>query len=821
MKSVWVYLFTTGLLLFSCQTSPAQNSNKTVPDSLVKKFTWYNLKNQNGVLYAHFDKTVYTNNENVWFTAYLLNAGDKKTNDVLSALLVKDDDHTIAMAEKFVMGQGIALGNLFLPDTIPPGDYSFLLYTNDVSQEKPANIFVQPITIKNTAETSFTASLDLLDTTRSPVDSKRRVLLVTNAKKIIAGAAVSYFVGSKLRPLMSGKGKTDKSGQYLFNIPVAGIAPGNNTVEAQITYGKEVKNVKLILPVYNNAPSVKFYPEGGNLSDGMLSTVGWEVKNVVGNPYKVTGVLYKDGDPADTIATDSYGMGQFKIVPDKNSTYYIKLSTPVFKDSLCRLPVIKENLPVISITKAIANDTLSLIIKNKLPATINVMVHNYKQVFFSFPVKVKAAGTRVNIALDDLPRGIAEITVLDSLDRPCAERLFFAHYNQRNKLDIITDNNAYKTRQKVTLNLKLQTSDGKPATGLVSIACVQANRIEIKKQTDIESYTYLSHELGALPLKEKYMGNNSDDKQYLEDVLLVKGWRRYKWTELTTTTAADTIKQQDSLTFGGTITYNDKPLKKPANLILMRDSSVNILVTNKTGNFTLSNSDMLVKGSKKIHLFVSGASVGGYNIYLNNPYQKADSLLAKNYEPINYNHFALSGKDDKPDALTGFEHVIQLKEVKIKGSNDNSLSWTKGVENACGDYVCMYNILNCPNHRGSPQNHLPVKNERYLQYDSELKRMNTVIYSGCEADKYERGKTFNGIHYSVEFYPSDYAQYNPPEPEFLSTIYWKHLYEISPANTTPLTFYTSDITGAFKIIVQGIGDTDVISGEKTIVVSKP
>lgn len=43
-------------------------------------------------LFVHFDKTIYTNNETVWFTGYILNAGlaEISKHQVLSVALVRD-----------------------------------------------------------------------------------------------------------------------------------------------------------------------------------------------------------------------------------------------------------------------------------------------------------------------------------------------------------------------------------------------------------------------------------------------------------------------------------------------------------------------------------------------------------------------------------------------------------------------------------------------------------------------------------------------------------------------------------------------------------
>jgi hypothetical protein len=809
------------LILLHSAVSVAQIADKGFTDSLAKKFEYYRLKKQGGVLYAHFDKTVYTNNENVWFTAYLLKNFKPQFNKVLSAVLVRDDDHTIALEDKFVMIGGLAFGNLFLPDTIPAGDYSFILYTGHMVNGKPVNTFIQPVTIKNTTELSFSASLTLADTGNTARSLSRKVLLTTTGKgfKNISGAMVTYFAGNKLHPAVSGKVKTDKAGQYLFTIPLKGIAPGNNSFEASIANGKETKTVKLALPIPQDAPSVKFYPEGGNLSDGVLSTIGWEVKNAAGNPYKVTGVLYKNSIPDDTVNTDSYGMGRFKFYPHKQSSYYLKLLLPGIKDSLYKLPPVTAGLPVISINNAIAGDTLNLVVRTARPQKIYIIVHNYNDLFYSLPVELKLKAQSVKIILDSLPKGIAEITVLDSFQRPCAERLFFAHYDRQSKVKIATDNSTYKTRQKLTIDLSLFDATGKQINGFVSMACVQASRLELKKATDIESYFYLETQLGRLPPREGYNSQMPDDKAYLENILLIKGWRKYRWTDAMKTTAADTLVQSDTLRFKGVVTHFEKPLKKPADIIVLKDSSLKTITTASNGDFAVATNTLFSQEGKKVNFYLTGSGNDGYNISIKDPYLKVNKLLADSFEPFNFNRND-SGNSSEPDELKGLDHVIRLKEVKIKGGDDGSVYGSGFNANKCGDYVCMFNILNCQNHRNNAANRPPVVGQVYHVRDVGGTGLSNIVYQGCYDSGYSNAQVFKGIYYSAEFYPEDYAQLNPPAPEYLSTIYWKHLFKLSAEGKNEVSFYTSDITGPFKIIVQGIGDGDVVSGEKTFMVNK-
>ncbi|MDB5143494.1 MAG: hypothetical protein JWQ66_2207, partial [Mucilaginibacter sp.] len=387
----------------------AQN---TALDSLTEKISFYGKKNSSSILFAHFDKTIYVNNENVWFTAYLLNY-NKQTNNpsILSALLINDHNKSQVLEQKFVMAGGLAFGNVFIPDSIPPGDYSFILYTNVLINGKPNDVFVQPITIKATSKPAITASLNLIDTAKLGVGGIKKVMLtaITKDGKPIAGAEITYHIGNYQHPVTSGKVKTDKDGQYIFSVPANQIIAGENVLEANINYNKEVRGIRLILPVVENKFNIKFYPEGGNLVHGTQSIIGWEAKNAYGVPLKVTGVLYKDKRAVDTIHTDDYGMGRFKLIPLIGSDYKVRL-IGMAKDTAYLLPTILSKGPVIDIKNAIANDTLKIRLVCKYPEKFFLMFHNYRQIYFTTPVEVGAAGKTVLVILKDVPKGLNTIT---------------------------------------------------------------------------------------------------------------------------------------------------------------------------------------------------------------------------------------------------------------------------------------------------------------------------------------------------------------------------------------------------------------------------
>jgi hypothetical protein len=149
--------------------------------------------------------------------------------------------------------------------------------------------------------------------------------------------------------------------------------------------------------------------------------------------------------------------------------------------------------------------------------------------------------------------------------------------------------------------------------------------------------------------------------------------------------------------------------------------------------------------------------------------------------------------------------------VKVSATKYNSLY--SGRRNGCNDYVCRFNIFNCPNHRFEFDNRPPVIGVSY----------NGRLYVGCGGRPSDESnvRTLAGIYESKQFYGSDYAVVNPTQPEYLSTIYWRHLVPVTSAKDVDLSFYTGDITGKFRIVVQGITTNGVVFKESAISVKKP
>jgi len=691
-------------------------------DTIANKIALYHSKVSTPTLFVHFDKTVYTSNEQVWFTGYLLKT-DAHVNEhtLLLISLVRNADRKVITSAKFVMRGGLSSGTMVLPDSIPAGHYTLTAYTNLLENGVPLDLFEQPVTIK-------TADL--------------------------------------------------------------AIARPNLTQKTQ--------------PAASHGYSVKFYPEGGNMVANLMGRVGFEIKDKYGAPLSKKGVLFRDGSAIDTIETDNYGMGSFFLTPVQHGGYSFKMLEKGLNDTTYFLPPVLPSGIAVTVSNAVSQDTLKVRVTGSQPGKITLMVHNYNEVFYLFPTNV-GKSKLFKVPLQNVPKGLAAVTILNEQQQPLAERVFFAHYDakQNEKLNITTDKAEYGKREKATLQLKL--NDDRLRIAAVSIAVVQGNRVEELNKQDISSYFYLKHELVSLPFKNAYFGNSNDDKQYMDNVLLIKGWRRYKYSNAVNTTAKDTSRQFSALKFTGLVTKdNGKPLKNPVGVVLVADSAMHLVMADAAGKFVVKPNEITI-GTFKRPYFLQQENTA---LSFNDPYVEQNKLMAKNASLELIRLYNVTSTEDFK--LSSLEFTKQLKEVTIKSKNDQSIYGTGNFgSNECGDYVCMYNILNCRNHPpGTPGNHPPVQGQLYMG----------VAYSGCVAISPLKKIKVDPIYHWMEFYPLDSVAITDPTPEFLSTIYWKNLTPLESGKPIELSFYTGDIKGEFKVIVQGVGANDVVYGEHKFVV---
>lgn len=765
------------------------------PDNLVRAIAqkMHAYSKEDTKLFVHYDKTVYTNNENVWLNGYLLAAPGFDKHTILTVALIHNSDRTVVLLQHFPMMNGLAPGNFLLPDSLPTGAYSFIAFTNMLAGGKPVAVFNQPVTIRTAIKPGFLATLKMTDSVKSTTDTARALLqLHTNEFRAIAGAAIRFHYTTRNKGIIQGTAVTDRIGEYMLAIPVKDIPARSNTLEVAITWQKEKRYLQLAVPLPPAPPVISFHPEGGALTEGETSLISWETSDSAGSPMSIQALLLDNNIPVDTIQTSGYGLGHFSILPAQGHRYTVRLLNTSFAGTEYALAPVMIQGAHLRLLNTLAQDTLRLQIKKYTSQKLMVIVHNYRELFSQFSIETNVA-REYKVVLANIPRGPAMISVLDSSGMLLLEQMFFAHYHLSGKINIRLDSTGFTTRQPVTGLISINDAEGRPVKALLSVACMQDNRIQLRNVRTINTYAYLQNELGHLPFKWQPLAYGPENATYLQDILRSHTWEHFRWTDLIKNTATDTaIITIPSIR--ASLQKGEKRPAKPVPVIILAGSGLTSIQSDSSGRFTLDEAAILVKGRGKAYAFVEGKSQADYRFIWEDDYQKIARQLAANVQFDN-DIKSSSMQDTRFTVLKDGEGARLPEVIVTAGKQDTFIS---NAKNECGDYVCMYGILNCPNHPFGGR--LPVKGENY-----RLPGGGSLVYLGCaEKSRREFMTPLPVISEPLPFTISDYSASTQTAPDYLSTIYWNPLL---PADGR-FSFTTSDITGKFRIMVQGITENN-------------
>lgn len=789
MRTLLLYI--TSLLFLSSISAQWQ-------DNLVHKMAAYAGKNQD-LLFVHTDKHIYTNNEHIWFSAYLLQCGQDSTamHQLLSVALVQAGTRHCAVQHKYAMAYGRSFGSLLLPDSIAPGEYQLLAYTNVTDKDSmPVAIFTQALAVRAIHDPAFNAVMNIAEDTTG----KREIKITVRDKSTgqpVRDAAIQLYVDSQKVVNAS----TDKRGEYRQSLSavLADTAGYPSFVNAGIQYHGDRAYLQKPLPAADRKRlfRMRFYPEGGRLLTQAPCRIAYEAGTDRNEPVPVKVALLKDGVPVDTLITNAQGTGETVLTPDVKAAYTFRpIQLPpgiLAKEQDLHLPVIAANGIAIALKQALADDSLRFHIYAPGYEYVKLVVHNYRRLFVVTDIQTGTDGRNVLLLLNDVPKGLAVIELLDSLNRPLAERTFFAHYHKKIRLQCTFNNETqvYEKRQVVKLTLRLNKgADTLPA--IASVACAQTNRFDARKQQDIASFAFLQSAIYDIPVAAN--GPILEDSAYLEKLLLIKGYPAYSWNEMMAGVSSPVFY---SPVLQGKISAWKNQKKEPASLTLMRKpADMESIVTDRQGNFAFTYQQLLIPQDQKLWIIPNGRTDRTL-VEIHDPFESINSRVAAGirFPVADANRYAQYAQDL---VLKDFSVARELTAVVVKSSRSNMIY---GASNKCGDYVCPYNILNCPNHPGNPGNHLPEKGKIY-----HIAGGGETMYWGCTLDEpgHEAILLHDGIKTGNTFYGENFSEIPADKSEFISTLYWSPELIFNREGVAECSFYTSDIAGRFRIVINGI-----------------
>jgi len=543
--------------------------------ALLKKLEEFTKKYPQEKVHLHLDKPYYAIGDNIWFKAYITDSKTSALTTHSKVLYVEliDEKDSLRKQLKLSMVSGITWGDMKLPDTLNEGNYRIRAYTQLMRNAGPDFFFDKTIKIGNSwANKVFVkANYQLLqEGNTEKVNSTIR--FTEKSGKPYANTEVTYVAELSARTITKGKAITNANGE--ITIPIINTQPTlykSGKITVTLTLADKQKITKIIpLKTTSTAIDVYFFPESGNLAQGLPSKVAFKAVNAEGKGEDVKGVIVdSDGGEITNFESSHLGMGSFYLNPIANKTYQAKIKFKNGSEKLFTLPKIESSGYVLAANNLdTAKVGIKVLITDDLvgKGDLRLLAHQNGNVYFSVKIPTANNFAMANLPKSELPSGIITLTLFNAESIPVSERLIFVE-NKLDKIKVTATNLNESYTKRGLMNIELNGSNqDKPIRGSFSVSVTNATAVEpdLENETNIFTSLLLKSELKGYIEKPNYYFMNSDAKTRadLDHLLLTQGWRKINWKAISSSPlSAANFQPETGLQISGTITTNSgKPV---------------------------------------------------------------------------------------------------------------------------------------------------------------------------------------------------------------------------------------------------------------------
>ena len=455
-------------------------------------------------VYVHTDNECYFVGDTLWYKAYVVRADQLVPTDmsrILYVELLTPDGLLVERQNIIVSATGFSCGQFVLPDSLYSGYYELRAYTRWMLNF-------------NMGHQRY---------------SKDDTWYFYNKEM-----AADFFrtwdgLYSRVLPVYS---KSDQPGDYdvrrMYQRPKQDIP--------------QPKKDKLF---------VTFYPEGGHLIAGVENRVAFEAVDQYGEAINISGTINGSNGQSLKIQTEHMGRGIFSMTPsDKRLEARFTFRG---KNYTISLPHAEQQGVAIRL-----DDTQLRILSKNLPQDKDYAVSILCRGALKYFSRLSPNASHFSLPLDSLPTGVNELTLFDSDGRIWASRQFFVNHHDYDTALIIPEENllpakTYQPYEKVELPVICQ---GVTTPTTFSLSIRDTNTDEpTYNNGNLMTDMLLSSDLRGFIAKPSYYFEADDEthRRHLDLLLMVQGWRKYKWKELADTTHTLRYQPETTLTVEGMV----------------------------------------------------------------------------------------------------------------------------------------------------------------------------------------------------------------------------------------------------------------------------
>lgn len=505
--------------------------------------------------------------------------------------LLFNESKAVTDSSRFKISNSYTSGWMAIPANAEFGKYHFVAFTSSMQNYDPADAFQLDLYVKKRSGNPDKISITFNKEKYFPGDTLEATVKITDP----IGSPVNQqkFSGS----LSNGQyvkeldeTQTNKNGESLirFILPDTITSQPRFNVSTKQNTNKESLTKDVTIPFEDPYFELRFLPEGGTFIDGLEQRVGFNATNFKGEPVLIEGLLKNSsGSVLDTIKSGTYGPGSFlcksqpglyvELIKGGGSAKKWPLPVPAAKGTSLHVTPIDNRSFAVEIQSANYNGETVIV-----SGTMNMT-----QVFSREIILSKKQ--RIVIDTDQLPVGVANITLFDKELRPIAERLFYVNSDKHLKFSIKADK-VYEPGKETELAISVTDGQGNPSEGFFSIAVADS-----VKGIDgglfipgIEyAFNYHPHFQHNMPPKVLIKGLENMTNAERDLLLMVYGWSKFNWDFTKGKGEDKQVANYDFLNMRILYALKSHRADRSLDLVSLEGPSIRHLTTNNLGEISL------------------------------------------------------------------------------------------------------------------------------------------------------------------------------------------------------------------------------------------
>ena len=296
-------------------------------------------------------------------------------------------------------------------------------------------------------------------------------------------------------------------------------------------------------PEKGNTVNVRFFPEGGNLIQGVESRVAFEATDEAGNPIDVTGIV-TDGSKQEVcrFATSHEGRGVFSYMPTDDKGKTVAEVEYERKKYRFELPNSILTGVVMEVDNLTHPDSIIIALRRNEqtpPEMLGIAIicgYNPLKAYFAF---TEVQVTYFQIDKNDLSTGVSQIVLFNGKGEILCDRLVFAGINNRLEIKANAEKSTYLPYESVEMDFSVTDPQSNPVKTSFSLS-VRDGANEVGGHHDILTDLLLMSDIKGYIKNPSYYFEQKQDfvetlqaTSHLDVLLMVQGWRRYSWKQMT------------------------------------------------------------------------------------------------------------------------------------------------------------------------------------------------------------------------------------------------------------------------------------------------